>query len=77
MDKEMAAEVAIKARFHQGEEDSDGVPEVTDVADSTGAYRRRKTAEAIRPKEGMYQPIVSETSPEPNSRIHKYAKNVP
>jgi len=41
IDKEMAAEVAIKARFHQGEEDSDGVPDVTDVADSTGAYRRR------------------------------------
>ena len=73
----MAAEVAIKARFHQGEEDSDGVPDVTDVADSTGAYQRRKTAQAIRPKEGMYQPIISEISPEPGSRVRNYAKNVP
>ena len=57
IDKEMAAEVAIKARFHEGEDDSDGLPEVTNVAESAGAYNRRKTAQPIRPKEGMYQPI--------------------
>ena len=46
MDKEMAAEVMVKARFHQGEDESDGVPEVnnfTDVADSTAAYKRNRT----------------------------------
>ena len=72
MDKEMAAEVTVKARFHQGEDESDGIPEVnnfTDVADSTAAYKRNRT-NTVQAKEGMYQPIVSDISPERNTRIH-------
>jgi len=74
MDKEMAAEVAIKKRFHQSEDGSDDLPDVADVADGPGpgAYQRSKTA-----TEGMYQPIQSEISPEPNTRVHHYMKNVP
>lgn len=52
MDHQMAAEIQVKARLHT-ESDSDGVPEVTnfvDVADSTGAYKRKKG----RPAEGVF-----------------------
>ena len=42
-----------------------------DVADSTGAYRRKHT----KPAEGMYEPIQNEHSPE--TKYGSHYKNVP
>ena len=65
----MAAEVASRGRPQLSDGESDGVPEVSqfaDVADSTVAAQKRR--QTTRPKEGMYEPIASEISPEPKPK---------